>query len=396
MRYTVRYHKSGLLFGTTFGALFGALSDLARLPKSCRPKFGHLKLGVGALLLGLGLSAAPIADAGAQQTSNEAPDRNIADRGAVDRGAVVLMYHRFDEPEHPETNIRLDQFEQHIAELKSDGYTVLALPEILEKLRNRETLPDRTVAITVNDATTSLYEHGWPRLKAAGFPFTVFVATDFIDRQAFDSIGWDKIREMAEAGVTIGSQTASLAHLPEIELDRLKLELDRAANRIETEIGTRPNLIAYPYGEYGIEIQKIVADRGYLAAFGQQSGVLHAGSDRFGLPRFVLNEAYGDIDRFRLVSNAMPLPVSDRVPVDLVLKQNPPAFGFTVMPNLGSSELLDCYASGVGRTRVERLGDRIEVRLPAPFPPGRSRINCTMPGPDDRWRWYGVQFFIPG
>ena len=50
----------------------------------------------------------------------------------------------------------------------------------------------------------------------------------------------------------------------------------------------------------------------------------------------------------------------------------------------------------VPRTRIERLGDRVEVRLSAPFPPGRARINCTMPGPDDRWRWYGVQFFIPG
>ena len=25
----------------------------------------------------------------------------------------------------------------------------------------------------------------------------------------------------------------------------------------------------------------------------------------------------------------------------------------------------------------------------------RARINCTMPGPDGRWRWYGRQFLLP-
>ncbi len=85
----------------------------------------------------------------------------------------------------------------------------------------------------------------------------------------------------------------------------------------------------------------------------------------------------------------------DRVPADLILQQNPPAFGFTVDPSIPDLDRIDCYASGQGRTRVEALGSRVEVRLAEPFPPGRSRINCTMPGPDGRWRWYGVQFYIP-
>lgn len=315
---------------------------------------------------------------------------------AADNGAVVLMYHRFDQPDQPQTNIRMDQFAQHLAELKNGGYTVMALPAILERLRNRERLPDRTVAITVNDATTDLYSLAWPKFRDAGFPITVFVASDFVDRGAPGMMTWDQVRELAAAGVTIGSQTASVAHLPEIEIDQVKLEIDRASNRIQAETGRRPVLLAYPYGEFGSAVQKVVAERGYVAAFGQQSGVMNPASDRYGLPRFALNETYGGIDRFRLVVNALPLPVTERVPADLVVRQNPPPFGFTVDPGIGSTANIDCYASDVGRTRIERLGDRVEVRLSAPFPPGRARINCTMPGPDDRWRWYGVQFFIPG
>ena len=41
------------------------------------------------------------------------------------RSAVFIAYHRFGENIYPTTNIRLEQFEQHIRELKSGPYTVL-------------------------------------------------------------------------------------------------------------------------------------------------------------------------------------------------------------------------------------------------------------------------------
>jgi len=335
----------------------------------------RLRLAAAATMLGASVLAAPAADA--------------AD------WAVVFMYHRFGESEWPSTNIRVDQFEAHLEEIRAGGFTVLPLPEVLERMRGGTELPDRTVAITVDDAYASVYAEAWPRLKKAGLPFTLFVSTDAVDRGVPGYMTWDQVRELKEGGVTIGSQTASHPHLPDIELEQVKIELDRAAQRIADETGERPTLFAYPYGEYGSAIQRIVAGRGYVAAFGQQSGVAHAGSDRYGLPRFALNETYGGVDRFRLTANALPLPVQDRVPADLILQQNPPAFGFTVDPTIPDVDRIDCYASGQGRTKVEALGTRVEVRLAEPFPAGRARINCTMPGPDGRWRWYGVQFYIP-
>jgi len=76
---------------------------------------------------------------------------------------------------------------------------------------------------------------------------------------------------------------------------------------------------------------------------------------------------------------------------------NPPPFGFTVTGKaVKSISRLACYTAGQGRARIERLGDaRIEVRMEQPFRPGRTRINCTMPGGNQRWRWYGIQFYLP-
>jgi hypothetical protein len=136
---------------------------------------------------------------------------------------------------------------------------------------------------------------------------------------------------------------------------------------------------------------------GFAASFGQHSGVAYAGHDLHSLPRFALNETYGAIGRFRLAANALPLRVSDVTPRDNVLGPNPPSFGFTVDESIPGLGQLACYASHLGQAAaIERLGARrIEVRVGAPFPAGRGRINCTMPANGGRWRWYGIQFYIP-
>src|SRR3546814_19795417 len=78
------------------------------------------------------------------------------------------MYHRFGEHKAAATNITLQQFAAHIAELTSGRYSVLPLPDIVAALREGRPLPDRTVAITIDDAYRSVYREAWPMLKAAG------------------------------------------------------------------------------------------------------------------------------------------------------------------------------------------------------------------------------------
>ncbi len=311
--------------------------------------------------------------------------------------AVIVMYHRFGEDAYPSTNTRLDQLDAHIAELARGGYTVRPVADIVAALKAGAPLPDRTVGITIDDAYASVYAHAWPRLRAAGLPFTVFVSTDAIDQGAGGMMNWDQIRELAAAGVTIGHHAAAHAHMAGADPTANAADIARATRRFRAELGQAPTLFAYPYGEYGLALRAAIAAAGFAAAFGQHSGVAHAQSDMFALPRFALNERYGGLDRFTLIAQALPLPVADVTPSEPVLADNPPSFGFTVTADVGDLGRLNCYASGAGATTVERLGARrIEVRIGEPFPPGRARINCTLPGPDGRWRWFGTQFLVPG
>lgn len=317
----------------------------------------------------------------------------------ADNGAVVVMYHRFGDDRYPSTNIGIEQFEAHLQELRKDKYTVLALPEIVAALEEGRPLPERAVGISIDDAYLSVYEAAWPRLKAAGFPFTLFVATEPIDRGLESYMSWDQVRELARSDlVTIGSQTRSHPHMPALSRAENLAELEESQARFRAELGRAPSLLAYPYGEFSQPVQAVAKQAGFAAAFGQHSGAVSRVSDRFALPRFAFNEDYGDMERFRLAVNALPLPVRDVTPQDNLLEadENPPLYGFTVLDPVDGLDALACYAGGRGQLDVETIGRRVEVRLEKALPPGRARINCTMGGPDGRWRWFGNQFYVAG
>ena len=338
--------------------------------------------------------AATLCTGAAGSTAAQQQDAPATD---PDNGAVMLMYHRFGEDSLPSTSVRLAQFEAQLAELTSGRYEVMALPDIVARLRGREALPERAVAITIDDAALSVYREAWPRLKALNLPFTLFVSTEPLDLGLAGYMSWAQLRELAaDPLVTIGNHGDGHAHMAWLEPAAQRADIAKAAQRFTAELGKTPELFAYPYGEMSRALHEGVVEAGFAAAFGQQSGAAGLFSDRFALPRFPINEAYGEMDRFRLVVNALPLPVDGVTPTDVAVADagaNPPNFGFTVAAPLGSLDALNCFTS-TGEAQVMRLDQRIELRFAAALPSGRVRINCTLPADGGRWRWFGIQFVV--
>jgi poly-beta-1,6-N-acetyl-D-glucosamine N-deacetylase len=312
--------------------------------------------------------------------------------------AVAIMYHRFGEDRYPSTSIKLQQFEAHLQELSTGGYTVLPLSDVMARIRARAPLPDRAVVITLDDAFRSVYTEAWPRLRRAGFPFALFVATETLDAKGPDYMTWDQVRELKAAGAEIAAHTRRHRHMAAASDEENIAEIAHANKRLETELGEKPRFFAYPYGEWSAKVRQLVIKAGYEAAFGQHSGVIYPEHDPFSLPRFAFSDSYGDMERFRRAVSALPLPISDLTPADPMLTRNPPEIGFTLSQTPPGSDRLACFASNEpGKARLERLGARrVEVRVEKPFPPGRGRVNCTAPAADGRWRWFSLQFYIPG
>ncbi|MDA0708215.1 MAG: polysaccharide deacetylase family protein [Proteobacteria bacterium] len=311
--------------------------------------------------------------------------------------AIIIMYHRFGEEKYPATNIQLDQFDLHIAELLKDQYNIVSLKVIVDALKNGKKLPERTVAITIDDGFLSIYKEAWPRLKKADLPFTLFLSTDPINDQLEDYMTWDQVREMAnDPLVDIGHHGHSHDHLLDLSDVEVATDITLANQTYQNELGFIPDLFAYPFGEFSEKLIDLISPFNFTAAFGQYSSPANSNRNIMALPRFAFNEAYSDTDRFKLILNARALPVKDILPRLSVLENNPPVVGFTVNEEINGLNNLSCFPSHMDEpATVNLIGDtRVEIRFDIPFPEGRQRINCTMLGPDTRWYWFGMPFFI--
>lgn len=312
--------------------------------------------------------------------------------------AVVLQYHRFGESRYPTTNVTVAQFDAHLDELARGGFKVMPLSAIVAALRAGKPLPDRAVAITVDDAYRSFLDHAWPKLRSAGYPATLFVATDGIERRLTGLLSWDEIKAMQAQGLEVASHGhAHISYAAAAPTD-IAFDLAASAKLFRDRLGTVPAHFAFPYGEASKAAIDQIRAAGFVAAFGQQSGAIGPGADLHLLPRFPFNEQFAAVERFKLTTATLPLPLADVTPQDTLLRGGQLVQRFTLPVDLPRTKDLACYHEGTRLSlRTEAAGQRLVVQAPVPgtLAKGRQRINCTMPGPGGRWMWWGTQYLVP-
>lgn len=329
---------------------------------------------------------------------------------AIDRAsasAVVLMYHHFGDERYHSTNIRLEQFDAQLDYLQRAGFQVWPLTQIVDHLQQQRPIPDKTIAITMDDAYRSVYSEAYPRLKKRGWPFTVFVSSDYIDKGYSNYMTWAQMREMSAHGADFGNHSAGHSHLVRRHQNetadqwqqRIRRDLQQARDRLAQELPTSRPLLAYPYGEYSLPLTRIVAALGYTA-FGQQSGAIGAYSDLKALPRYPIAEAFADPEGFKTKVLSLPLPVVKTTPSDPVTAESRPLLTVELAAVDARLEQLACYASGQGRIEVRWLNKkerRFSVQASRELPPGRSRYNCTAPAAEKgRFYWFSQPWLRPG
>ena len=107
---------------------------------------------------------------------------------------------------------------------------VLPIDKIIDHLVNGKELPPKTIGITIDDAFKSIYKKAWPRLKAAGLPFTVFVSTGPIDANSKNYMNWNEIKNLRDSGVLIGHHTVRHMHLVNQDDETIDGEIENATN----------------------------------------------------------------------------------------------------------------------------------------------------------------------
>jgi peptidoglycan/xylan/chitin deacetylase (PgdA/CDA1 family) len=319
--------------------------------------------------------------------------------------AAVFIYHRFGDSRYPSTNTSLTDFRAHLDELRSGKYSVLSLGDIVERLHRGETLPDRCVAITVDDAFRSFMSGAVPLLREYGYPATLFVNSGEVGGP--DYLGWDDLRTLAGNGIEIGNHSAAHGYLLDYRPGenrqtwrlRVKSEIVRAQEELTSRLGRAPRLFAYPYGEFSSELTEVVRELGFLGAVGQQSGVMGRGQDIYSLPRFPAGGSYGAIGEFRDRLRFRPLPLTVLAPDEnLVGKVNPPVLKVNIDTSRIDPRTLRCYVSGqppATITAVHGSAGIYEIKAHAPLTDRRSKYTITAVDQHGTWYWYSQLWVRP-
>ena len=176
--------------------------------------------------------------------------------------AVILLYHHVSDNTPASTSVSPQVFRQHLDFLAAEGFTVLPLGRILTTIANGEPVPDKTVAITFDDAYRSVMDNALPMLEKHHWPFTVFVSTRAIDEGYRNYLTWDELRKLVKAGAEIGSHSHSHDHLVRRHdgesasewRRRVEQDIRRATQQLETELDIRISLFAYTFGEYSANV----------------------------------------------------------------------------------------------------------------------------------------------
>ena len=304
------------------------------------------------------------------------------------------MYHRFDENKYPSTNIQMNIFLEQIQLIKDLNYDFIH-PENFEKNFN---IPkkQKKILITIDDAFQSFYEVAWPFLKENKIPFILFVSTEPVGNKGY--MTWDQIKEVEqESFAIIGHHSHSHDYLIDVSNEDFIKDIE-IANKIFTEkIGYIPSLFSYPFGEYS-EFMRQYISKNFTYAFGQHSGVIDVNKEKFQLPRFPINENYGELKRFISIIKTYPLEYKKLLPLEKKLNKsnNPPSFFVEFFDNQENIKNINCYSNEGNKwekSKIQFRGNTLNIKFREAFLPRRGRINCSL-NDNGKWRWFGTQFIV--
>jgi poly-beta-1,6-N-acetyl-D-glucosamine N-deacetylase len=307
------------------------------------------------------------------------------------------MYHRFNENKYPSTNVRNEIFVEQLKLINDDRIEFITF-EKFEKIMTTN-ISKNYILLTIDDAFESFYLNAWPILKSEKIPFILFVSTREVGKNGY--MTWDQIREMDESDlVSIGNHSHSHEYLIDWENNKIIDDLKTSINIFKNELKYSPKIFSYPFGEYSENLKKIVNDLKFEYAFGQHSGVIDKTKDLLALPRFPINEKYGELKRFKTILSTLPFPYEDITPKDRYIKsdENPPNVKIKFFKNLINIKNINCYSNEGNiwrKSNIKIINEyELNILLSEKFKSERGRINCSLQDKDGGWRWLGIQYVI--
>jgi len=204
----------------------------------------------------------------------------------------ILAYNNFSKSMGDRNSVSEDFFEDQMRYLRDNGYQVIGLDQLLDFMEFKKPLPEKSVAITIDNGWRTTYDIAYPILKKYGFKATLFIYTDFIGNKK--GLEWDHLLELSKNGFDIQSQGKTNRDLTKPDKEdtfrtyykTLEKELSYSKQVLQEKLKKECAYLAYPYGAGNNLTIALAQKYGYRAAFTTQRG-----SNPFFTNPYLINRA---------------------------------------------------------------------------------------------------------
>lgn len=172
----------------------------------------------------------------------------------------TLLFHEIEGNLPSHYSVRLDILKLALDVASGYGYEFATIQtarlpgEQVDKNRNM-------VSLTFDDGYLSDYRTVLPLFLERKVCGTFFIVTSFVGKQGY--MNWDQIRELATAGMEVGSHTHSHPFLAKLSFGDIYNELYISKQEIENRLGLKVDTVSFPNGNYDKRVVNIAYDLGY-------------------------------------------------------------------------------------------------------------------------------------
>lgn len=206
--------------------------------------------------------------------------------------ASILMYHSIDNNGVLFT-VTTEDLEKQLIFLKKEKYNVIKLAELVEKLRNKEKIPSKTIVLTFDDAYRDNHLNAFPLLKKYNLPATVFIPTAYVGKEMINSEGktipimsWSEAREMEESGlVDFASHSHTHPMMNRIAFEEFANEIKTSENLLGQNLKRPVKIFSFPKGKFKPEHEVYLKKQNYLGAVTVKEGLVGPSDNLFTLKR---------------------------------------------------------------------------------------------------------------
>lgn len=211
----------------------------------------------------------------------------------------ILVYHNFDPSVKGSMTMSTQKFEQQLAWLKENGYTVIPLKDLVSYLQGKKSsIPEKSVVITADDGRLSVYKYMLPIVRKYNVPVTLFVYPSSISNADY-AMTWNQLRELQATGL-FDIQGHTYWH-PNFKQEKKRLSASEYEKFVHTQLVTSKNildkkldidvsLIAWPHGIFDPYLEQQAAKAGYTMAFSIDGKPASRGEESITQPRYMIVE----------------------------------------------------------------------------------------------------------